>query len=232
MHRHRHSTHRHRVRSSSPQRIRSSSPQRIPIRLLSPPRIPIQLPIPIQMPIPIQIPSPLRIPARVIYQPLIIPMNESLLKSQSLKGTLSILNFNKINNIGIIFINSKGILFVKTKFSDQLTIPSAKRISNDTIDNAYIRVFKFITNYDIDTTQFISINYITRFHQNGAMSGIYIIKTRQNIDISDTCIFIPNFHLRELINNDVFKSIYIEDSNKRLFNNLNIEELTIKPLLE
>ena len=190
---------------------------------------PVQVPVPLQgpigyptLPIPVPLQGPVGYPTLpIILEPrFIIPVN----KFKSLSNIN--LSSKTINNIGIIFINSNGILFVKNKLLDEWMIPFDKKYNNELNENAISRIFQNNINFEIIQSQIISKDTHIRMHRNGEKSIFYIIRTNQNIPISltntDDFIFIPLYDLKQLIKYNIsYKQVNnLIDFNKTLFNDL------------
>ena len=187
--------------------------------------IPRPIPYPNQIPLFIQPMSPIYLRPRIM-----IPMDRYLRKINSTQNkpldTIYNSILSKVNYIGIILINSDGILFIKDIINDIWKIPHDKKGITETDDDTISRIFKNTINIELDQDKIISNDNYIRMHRNGQKSKIYVIRTKQEIDISledkEELIFIPLKNLKELIRNDIpYKQVdKIMTFNKSLFNDL------------
>lgn len=185
------------------------------------------IPYPIQPHLFIQPSSPISLRPRIM-----IPMDRYLrrinmpqnINSKETLETIYNVLLNTINYIGIIFINSDGILFIKNTINDVWNIPFDRKGINETDNDTLSRIFKDKIETELIQSEIISNNKYIRMHRNGKKSKIFVIRSKQEIplSLSKDFIFIPLENLKDLINNDTpYKQVNkIIDFNKSLFKHL------------
>ena len=135
------------------------------------PTLPIMIPVPLPVPLPSYMPN-FEPRFMSIYQPRRYIINDNILR------------LNEVKKIGIIFINRKGILFIKDD-SEVLTIPYGSKESDESDKNAIKRIFKENTEIEYDTELIIKEKMLPiRLRSTGELTRYYIIYSNQDIDSS------------------------------------------------
>jgi hypothetical protein len=165
-----------------------------------------------------------------------------LLYQSIFKKPRSIINlrdklYSNIEYIGIIFISSGKILFIK----DEMKIPYGMKNSYESFYEAAHRIFKEQTGFDIDDNDIINKSHYNRFQRTtNRIAKFYIINTTQSVT-TDKIIYIENEKLsenrlhysihslfRDLVDSNEFKSpddIEIITSINQIFTGKNYSEI-------
>lgn len=138
---------------------------------------------PSMVPFPMQVPqypglSPFQIPNG--YMPFLVPRT-FMPFSNSINNSINKLKdiIREINDIGIIFITPKGILFIKNMLNE-LTIPYGNKYSYESNDTAVLRIFKDHTGFNIDEGKIREKITYDRLRSTGIIAKVYLIYTSQD----------------------------------------------------
>jgi hypothetical protein len=223
-----HSRHRH----SSPPRHRHSSPPRY--RHSSPPRQVIPV-VPIPMISPISYNSQVFVPPNPFYSqiPLLRPIRSSFDQRSSFNlSSLSRLLRDKLLDVSVIFINPKGILFIKDNISNKWMIPLSSMNITESDDTSYLRIFIEKVGVSLDIKKITdNKNYIRR-HRDGGITKVFIITSYQELPLSSNYNMVPIGNVVGLLRNIPYNRVNsLVENNKTLFNHLiDISELKLSTM--
>ena len=159
------------------------------------PRRNIMLPTPFLLPYPYPIIPELR-PIRVI--PINKPRNPIFI--DNLKKIIND-DTELISEVGVIYYNKKGILLIKNS-NDEWSIPLNSKESTESVDSAYVRIFKEKTKIILDSYNIINNKKYKYRRSNGNYIMIFSIMTNEYITENDNLKFISYEDLKKIINNN------------------------------
>ena len=170
-------------------------------------------------------------PSLIIREPGPIPfLLPSRFSPYPIRNNIN-LSFSNIDdniiNIGIIFINKKGILFIKNDYNEW-GIPFGNKNIYENCEKACERIFRNETKVDLDQSKIISNDKHDRKHSNNTLTKIFIIRSTQN-NFSSLIKFIPLIGVKQILKSESYDGVSkLVQNNISLFNNL--IELTLEKL--